>query len=186
MRWFLSQNGEVGGPYDELQIAQWRNAGQLRPGALVQPEVGGPWLPVERTSIGRKPFKGGLLFAGVLLAALLSCGAFAAVISSRAEALKSEPVTDSETPVPTLALELGEGDARGVAIPFWTVPEGAKTDVVSGTRIERLREKPSHVRPSSVPRCEHNPGCMARVRITSGEYAGAVGYVHSYQVQAAR
>ncbi len=96
---------------------------------------------------------------------------------------RTESATVAATPraekvVRTLPLELGEGDERDTKIRF---RGDIERTLLAGTRVEILKNQEAPGAP------QPQPGVTwKRVRVTSSDAAGSIGYVPSYQIQAAR
>lgn len=103
-----------------------------------------------------------------------------------AVASSSEPASDEEDVASTLPLELGEGDDRTRTAAVWPIDGSPEQALPAGTRIELLKDRPSHVLPPLAPACTTGIKCLQRIRVTEGPNSGLIAYVRSFQTQRAR
>lgn len=80
MRWYVSRNGETGGPYPEAQVRAWLRAGEIGHEVVVRQEDATVWTPIGKSPLARSGFANSvrrlavLFLVGVAVSFLLLVG----------------------------------------------------------------------------------------------------------------
>lgn len=103
MRWYLSNNGQISGPVDEVVVAAWRDQGQIRPGTTACREGDSTWVPFEQTPLAVNATQAAARRSGntilmilVPLAALVLCAGLLAVRKPKAKAAPTVTATETQ------------------------------------------------------------------------------------------
>ncbi len=133
MRWYLSRNGETGGPYDEQQVVDWFKSGHIGPESLLQQEGKREWKPILESAIAARirPSSGNpwLIWGGL---AFCLVGFMALALGDRSEKTSSPQSVEAkalqpETPKPktkTQCIIEIPGDTSGGKIPVMPTERG--------------------------------------------------------------